>query len=74
LATDGGVGSPHYSTVNSNGVRGNLFKHRKGLREGEPLSPMLFTIAMEPLHLMLKKANDQQLLSPIVKQGCQLED
>jgi len=35
---------------------------------------MLFTIAMEPLHLMLKKANDQQLLSPIVKQGCQLED
>ena len=53
------------STVLLNGVRGRWFKHRTGLRQGDPLSPMLFILAMEPLQQMLDKATEQGLLTPI---------
>src|SRR6185436_21040567 len=53
------------STVLLNGTRGRWFSHNTGLRQGDPLSPMLFILAMEPLQLMLQRATDQGLLSPI---------
>jgi hypothetical protein len=53
------------STVLLNGTRGRWFKHRTGLRQGDPLSPMLFILAMEPLQLMLNKATTDGLLTPI---------
>ena len=53
------------STVLLNGTRGRWFSHSTGLRQGDPLSPMLFILAMEPLQLMLNKATEQGLLTPI---------
>ena len=53
------------STVLLNGTRGRWFSHNTGLRQGDPLSPMLFILAMEPLQLMLNKAIEQGLLTPI---------
>ena len=53
------------SSILLNGARGKWFKHMTGLRQGDPLSPMLFILAMEPLQLMLNKATEEGKLTPI---------
>jgi len=49
------------STVNFsiiiNGSQTGYFKAQKGLRQGDPLSPFLFLLAMEGLNSMVKTAN-----------------
>lgn len=53
------------TSVLLNGSRGKWFKHYTGLREGDPLSPMLFILAMEPLQRLLDLATRDDLLSPV---------
>jgi hypothetical protein len=53
------------SSVLLNGSRGPWFRHSTSLRQGDPLSPMLFILAMEPLQRMLDVAASDGLLSPI---------
>lgn len=56
------------SAVLLNGIPGQEIDHARGLRQGDPLSPMLFILAMEPLHKLFKKAKDLGLLSSLQRQ------
>lgn len=46
------------SRVLVNGVPSPQFPHRRGLRQGDPLSPMLFILVMDVLNAMLRKTSD----------------
>jgi len=48
-----------------NGIPGETLFHRRGLRQGGPLSPMLFILVMDVFNNIVKKANDEGLLQPL---------
>lgn len=48
-----------------NGRAGQRICHARGLRQGDPLSPMLFVLSMEVLNALIRRADSDHLLSPI---------
>lgn len=54
-----------HSQILLNGMPGKYIKHHSGLRQRGPLSPMLFILAMEPLHMLPDAATRHGLLQPI---------
>ena len=54
-----------------NGSLGNKIAHRRGLRQGDPPSPMLFILVMDILCAMVKKASEEGLLQPLATRALQ---
>jgi retron-type reverse transcriptase len=51
------------SAILLNGVPGKTFHCRKGVRQGDPLSPLLFVLAAYLLQTLLNRAKDLNLLN-----------
>jgi hypothetical protein len=48
-----------------NGVPGEFIQHQRGLRQGDPLSSMLFILIMDVLNSLFVKAGEEGLLQPL---------
>ncbi|KAJ0577283.1 putative RNA-directed DNA polymerase [Helianthus annuus] len=53
------------ASVLINGSPTDEFEIKRGLRQGDPLSPFLFTIVMEALHVMVDKATKAELFKGV---------
>jgi hypothetical protein len=52
--------------VNINGERSNFFRTYRGVRQGDPLSPLLFNMVSDALAVMLDKAKGNGVLTGLV--------
>jgi hypothetical protein len=52
-----------------NGSPGNRIAHRRGLRQGDPLSPMLFVMVMDVLNSLFRAAESRGLLQSLEEAG-----
>ncbi|XP_040384518.1 uncharacterized protein LOC107305206 [Oryza brachyantha] len=53
------------SQVLLNGISGERIQHGRGLRQGDPLSPLLFIMAIDPLQWILSKATQLNAITKL---------
>jgi hypothetical protein len=60
--------------IRTNGMIGPFFPTHKGVRQGDPFSPLLFNIAADGLACLIEKAQEKKLIEGliphIIKNGC----
>jgi hypothetical protein len=47
-----------------NGTKGQTFYHRKGLRQGDPISPLLFILVTDSLQAMISNLHHELIELP----------
>ena len=52
--------------INVNDEVGHYFQTKKGLRQGDPLSPLLFNIVVDMLAILIKRAKQESQISGVV--------
>ncbi|WOL16957.1 hypothetical protein Cni_G25745 [Canna indica] len=57
------------SAIMINGIPSKWFRHKKGLRQGDPLSPYLFLLVADIFSRMMRKVNSEGLISGIDSGG-----
>ncbi|KAM0928574.1 hypothetical protein ACQ4PT_002562 [Festuca glaucescens] len=57
------------TSVLVNGCAGSTFRHGHGLRQGDPISPLLFAIAMDVLFTMFRSAERSGILADLAAIG-----
>jgi len=66
-----GLLSSSSTQVLLNGIPGEGILHKRGLRQGDPLSPMLFILVMDVLNQMFTRAAEVGLLQPLSRRPIQ---
>lgn len=64
-----GILSTSTTKIAVNGVPGETIFNFYDLRHGDPISPMLFILCMEPLHKLFLKATAAGILTPLARSG-----
>jgi hypothetical protein len=60
------------SRVLVNGQPTNGIRHARGLRQGDPLSPLLFILAIDPLQRIIQMAAQRGVLKPVLPKTAHL--
>ena len=64
-----GILSTSTTKVMVNGEPGDTIYNCKGLRQGDPISPMLFILTMEPMQRMMQLAVTRGVMEPLARVG-----
>jgi hypothetical protein len=60
------------SKIIINGQQTNAIRHKRGVRQGDPLSLFLFILAMDPLQRMIEMAVDVGFLGRVLPKAAKL--